>query len=143
MHFYLTLNEMEWSNYSEDFGELGSTVGALSVYQCPAFYQQMDAVIFPSLLECFSATPLEALAMKKPLFASNRGFVRDVCQDYAFYFDPLDAEDIAKVIADYFQNELKADAEFERARSHVLKFSNAKQRAESYLQIIEQQLESK
>jgi len=138
--FYLSLTDAEWQNYSQDFGDYGQTVGALNVYQCPTFYRQMDAVIFPSLLECFSATPLEALVMKKPLFSSERGFVRDVCQDHAMYFDPLDAKDIARVVADYFQGTQKTDAELEQARNHVLNFSNATQRAKDYLQIIQQHL---
>ena len=140
--FYLSLTDTEWQNYSQAFGDYGETVGSLHVYQCPTFYQRMDAVIFPSLLECFSATPLEALVMKKPLFASDRGFVRDVCKDYAMYFNPLDAEDIARVVADYFQGSQNTDAELEAARDHVLNFSNATQRAKDYLQIIEQYLES-
>ncbi len=140
--FYLSLTDKEWLNYSQAFGNNGQTVGSLSVYQCPSFYQQMDAVIFPSLLECFSATPLEALAMKKPLFASDRGFVRDVCEDYAMYFDPINAEDTAEVIANYFQGSQKTDGELEAARNHVLNFSNATQRAKDYLKIIEQYLEN-
>jgi glycosyltransferase involved in cell wall biosynthesis len=140
--FYLSLTNDEWQNYSHEFGDYGQTVGALNVYQCPTFYQQMDAAIFPSLLECFSATPLEALVMKKPLFASDRGFVRDVCQGYAIYFNPLDANAIAKVMADYFQGSQKTDAELEKARNHVLSFSNATQRAKDYLQIIQQNLEN-
>jgi glycosyltransferase involved in cell wall biosynthesis len=141
VRFYLSLNDSEWANYQQDFNGLGETVGSLNVYQCPRFYEQMDAVIFPSLLECFSATPLEALAMKKPLFASDRGFVRDVCKEYAIYFDPLDADNIARVIGRYFMGAQKSDDELEAARNHVFAFSNAKQRAQDYLNIIQQHLE--
>lgn len=140
--FYLSLNDEEWRNYSQSFGAYGETVGALSVYQCPTFYQKMDAVVFPSLLECFSATPLEALSMRKPLFASNRGFVRDVCAEYAFYFDPLDAEAIAHVIAGYFNSYPKTSAELDSAYEHAFAFANAQHRAQKYLQITEQYLES-
>jgi len=139
--FYLSLNDEEWRNYSQSFGTYGETVGALSVYQCPTFYKKMDAVVFPSLLECFSATPLEALSMRKPLFASERGFVSDVCGEHAFYFDPLDADSIASVIAGYFNSCQKTAIELEVAREHVVSFSNAQQRAQKYLQIIEQYLE--
>jgi glycosyltransferase involved in cell wall biosynthesis len=139
--FYLSLNDEEWCNYSQSFGAYGETVGALSVYQCPTFYQKMDAVVFPSLLECFSATPLEALSMRRPLFASDRGFVSDVCGEYAYYFDPLDAESIASMIAGYFNGCQKTEAELESAREHVFAFSNAQQRAQNYLTIIEQNLE--
>lgn len=139
--FYLSLNSSEWSNYQQAFGELGETVGALSVFQCPKFYEQMDAVIFPSLLECFSATPSEAMVMKKPLFASDRNFVRDVCQEHAIYFDPLSAENIAYVIFSYFNGVRKSDWELEKARNHALAFSNARQRAQDYLRIIQQHLQ--
>lgn len=140
VRFVFTLSTSEWERYSDLFGDSGATVGCLSVYQCPCFYQEMDAIIFPSLLECFSATPLEALAMKKPLFASDRGFVRDVCQSHAHYFDPLDANDIAGVIAEYFQGTKKCEEDLDAARDHVLGFSNARQRALDYFTVVQKNL---
>lgn len=139
-HFYTTLNDEEWSRRDDFFKEYVSTVGSLSPEECPSFYQQIDGVVFPSLLECFSATPLEAMVMEKPLFASNRGFVRDVCHDYAIYFDPLDANDIASKIAYYFQSDSIDRSQLQKARDHALNFSSAKNRAEKYLQIINEHL---
>lgn len=139
--FYVTLNDGEWAAKPDDFRENISNVGALSVAQCPSFYEAVDAVIFPSLLECFSATPLEAMAMNKPLFASDRGFVRDVCGDLAFYFDPLNPESAADVIAEYITNRNgKDEARLAAAREHVLNFSSARGRAERYLEIIRKAL---
>ena len=66
--FYFSLNEDEWKNYEHEFDKYGETVGSISVFECPNFYREMDAVIFPSLVESFSASPIEALIMKKPLF---------------------------------------------------------------------------
>lgn len=140
VHFYTTLNNDEWSKRSSLFKTYVSTVGSLSPEECPSFYQQIDGVIFPSLLECFSATPLEAMVMEKPLFASDRGFVRDVCHDYAIYFDPLDANDIASKIAYYFQSDSIDRLQLQKARDHALNFSSAKNRAEKYLQIINEHL---
>lgn len=140
VHFYTTLNNDEWSKRSSLFKTYVSTVGSLSPEECPSFYQQIDGVIFPSLLECFSATPLEAMVMEKPLFASDRGFVRDVCHDYAIYFDPLDANDIASEIAYYFQSDSIDRLQLQKARDHALNFSSAKNRAEKYLQIINEHL---
>ena len=139
-HFYVTLNELEWANKNDFFKKYVSTVGSLSPDQCPSFYQQIDGVVFPSLLECFSATPLEAMVMTKPLFASDRGFVRDVCAEYAVYFDPLDANDIALKIANYFKTNFNNTEKLDRARNHALNFSSAKSRAEKYLEIIQQQV---
>ena len=140
VQFYTTLNSDEWSTKSSFFKKHVSTIGSLRPDQCPSFYQQIDGVIFPSLLECFSATPLEAMVMEKPLFASDRVFVRDVCQDHAIYIDPLDADDIAFKIANYFQSDKIDKAKLRKAREHALNFSSAKGRAEKYLKIINDHL---
>lgn len=142
VHFYITLNDEEWSTKNSFFKKYVSTVGSLSPDQCPSFYQQIDGVVFPSLLECFSATPLEAMVMEKPLFASDRGFVRDVCGSHAMYFNPLDANSVADHIANYFKSNLNRTAQLQQARNHALNFSSAKGRAEQYLEIIQQHLES-
>lgn len=136
VHFYTTLNDSEWEQRGEFFKKYVSTVGYLSPDQCPSFYEQLDGVIFPSLLECFSATPLEAMAMKKPLFASDRAFVRDVCKEHAIYFNPLEASDIANVIANYFKSDKSNIDKLNQANVHALSFSTAKGRAEKYLEII-------
>lgn len=140
VHFYTTLNELEWSARDDFFKMYVSTVGSLTPEQCPSFYQQIDGVVFPSLLECFSATPLEAMVMTKPLFASDRGFVRDVCAEYAVYFDPLDANDIAHKIARYFNTGSNRTEHLEKAKNHALNFSSARSRAEKYLEVIQEQM---
>jgi glycosyltransferase involved in cell wall biosynthesis len=144
VEFWVTLNGSEWANKSEEFKQRTRNAGSLSVAQCPSFYQAMDAVIFPSLLECFSATPLEAIVMERPLFASDRRFVRDVCGNYAIYFDPLDALDAARVIADYIRHHHGKDGQrLTEAREHAVNFSNARGRAERYLEIIRSLLAEK
>lgn len=140
VHFYTTLNENEWGARDEIFKKYVSTVGSLSPDECPSFYEQIDGVVFPSLLECFSATPLEAMVMNKPLFASDRGFVRDVCGSHAMYFNPLDANSVADHIANYFKLNLDRTAQLQQARNHALNFSSAKSRAEKYLHIINSHL---
>lgn len=140
VRFYTTLNDFEWVSKDAFFKKYVSSVGSLAPDQCPSFYEQLDGVIFPSLLECFSATPLEAMAMEKPLFASDRGFVRDVCGNHATYFNPLDADDIATKIAEFYKSD-KVDANnLREARNHALSFSTAKDRAEKYLEIIHKHL---
>lgn len=140
VRFYTTLNEIEWSLRNDEFKKYVSTVGSLSPDECPSFYEQIDGVMFPSLLECFSATPLEAMVMNKPLFASDRGFVHDVCGSHAIYFNPLEANNIADHIANYFKSNLDRTAQLQQARNHALNFSSAKSRAEKYLHIINSHL---
>lgn len=137
--FYVTFNKEEWLNKSSYFQENIINVGSLKVNECPNFYEEMDAIIFPSLLECFSATPLEAMIMKKPLFASDRGFIKDVCLDFAYYFEPTDPESAAAVINDFIENKNINELEIKltAAQTHAKNFSSAHQRAVKYTQIIE------
>lgn len=137
--FYVTFNELEWQSKSLDFHTNIINVGPLKINECPSFYEGMDAIIFPSLLECFSATPLEAMIMKKPLFASDRGFIKDVCLDFAYYFEPTDPESAAVVIHNFIENQCNEELEAKllAAKKHAENFSNARQRAVKYVDIIE------
>lgn len=137
--FYVTFNEQEWKSKSSEFQCSIINIGPLKVNECPNFYEKMDAIIFPSLLECFSATPLETMIMKKPLFASDRGFIKDVCLDFAFYFEPTDPYSAAAVIHDFIENQSDdaLEAKLLAAQKHAENFSNARQRAITYTEIIE------
>lgn len=131
--FYVTFTTQEWASCTPEFRTVCINVGPISVAQCPRFYQALDAVVFPSLLECFSATPLEAMAMQKPLFASDRPFNRDICGSHAHYFDPLSAFSAAKVIATVFSEGGPEARALHEAREHAINFSSPKERAEKYL----------
>ena len=130
---FVTLTDYEWSNKSKKFKDSVINIGPLNVNQCPSFYNYMDLILFPSLLECFSATPLEAMIMKKALFSSDRKFVRDVCFDYAEYFDPTDPESAASSIA---SNYPFSQERLNIAMKHATKFSSAKDRAMSYINLM-------
>jgi len=134
--FFVTFTDDEWSSCSEEFKKCTNNLGPLTVAQCPSFYRQMDAIVFPSLLECFSATPLEAMAMEKPLFASDRDFNRDICKDYAYYFDPLSPESAAKAIADVFLKGGPDPNRLKLAKEHAFGFSNPRDRAQKYLSLL-------
>lgn len=137
--FYVTFNQEEWQGKSFEFQDSIINIGPLKVNECPNFYEKMDAIIFPSLLECFSATPLETMIMEKPLFASDRGFIKDVCLDFAFYFEPTDPYSAAAVIHDFIetQSDHELEAKLWAAKNHAENFSNARQRAITYTEIIE------
>jgi glycosyltransferase involved in cell wall biosynthesis len=134
--FYVTFTQHEWLACSEEFRDVCVNVGPLAVNQCPTFYNMVDCVVFPSLLECFSATPLEAMAMGKILFASDRPFNRDICGDHAIYFDPLSADSAARVMADVFLNNYPQQSFLEAARNHAISFSSANVRAMKYLEVL-------
>ena len=135
--FFVTFNDEEWNDCNNFFKESVINVGGLTLNQCPSFYESLDGVVFPSLLECFSAVPIEAMMSRKPLFASNLPFIRDVCMDYCEYFEPLDEYSIAESIYNYFsRSNLEKEEFIELAYKHVQSFPNANQRAISYLKLI-------
>lgn len=140
--FYVTFTDEEWKACSHQFRDVCINVGQLSVAQCPSFYKALDGVVFPSLLECFSATPLEAMAMEKPLFASDRPFNRDVCDEHAHYFDPLSPVSAAQAIAQVFLNGSPRPEALRAAREHAINFSSPRKRAEQYLALLMQAVDS-
>lgn len=135
---FVTFTEEEWRVAGADFRTACINVGPLSAAQCPSFYQGLDAVVFPSLLECFSATPLEAMVMERPLFASDRPFNRDICGSHATYFDPLSAESAADEIARVFRAGSPDPEKLSAAREHALTFASPSDRARQYLALLMQ-----
>lgn len=139
--FFVTFTDEEWAECNEQFRRSVRNVGPLTLAQCPTFYQALDGVVFPSLLECFSAVPLETMMMKKPLFASNLPFMVDICNQYAIYVDPLSPQDIAKNIYTWFQKiETERDAFLQEAYSFSMSYPDATARAVKYLDILRQKL---
>jgi hypothetical protein len=77
------------------------------------------------------------MAMKKPLFVSDRPFNRELCNSHAYYFDPLSPVTLADKIKYYmdFKRDEKKALKF--AKDYSLSFSNPKIRAKKYLEIID------
>jgi glycosyltransferase involved in cell wall biosynthesis len=135
--FFVTFSEDEWAECDEHFRQVICNVGPLKLTQCPLFYNALDGVIFPSLLECFSAVPLEAMTMRKPLFASNLPFIVDCCDQYANYVDPMDPEQIAQSIYTYFKRSASDQNEFvNNAYLFSQSYPDANARASSYSEIL-------
>ena len=79
-------------------GEKIVNIGTLSETELPVYYQLVDAVFLPTLLESFSGTYLEAMYFGKPILTSDFDFAHYVCGDAALYFDPFDPADISDKI---------------------------------------------
>ena len=58
-------------------------------------YQNADAFVFPSLFEGFGIPPLEAMACRTPVVASNRTAIPEILGDAAHYINPEKPSDIA------------------------------------------------
>lgn len=132
--FTLTPEEMEslkFNQYDNFF-----SVGPLNLTQCPSFYTSIDLLIFPSLLESFSITPIESMKMGCPLIASNIPFIHDICKKSAIYFDPLDPNDIAEKIFLYQQNKEQQQLNIQQGLKLVESMPNSMDRTRKYLELI-------
>lgn len=80
-------------------GDALVNIGPVALGDGPALYRSCDLAFQPSLLETFSSSYPEAMAMGIPLVVSDRTFARSICADAALYFDPLNPEAAAATLA--------------------------------------------
>ena len=120
--FFCTLTSKEMDKMSRDFKKKVISLGELSINQCPDFYNNMDMIFFPSNLECFSATPLEALYMKKSIVCSDLPFNKNIIGKFGVYFKPNDPISAAEKIASTVKKQI--DGQLKEAKKFV--FSNFK-----------------
>jgi len=119
------------------------SVGPIIIEEGPSLYNECDAMFLPTLLECFSASYVEAMKMKKPILTSDMGFAHTVCADAALYFNPMDPKDISNKIIELFEsNELQSKL-IENGIRRLSAFSNAEQRANKYLNICKELVKNK
>lgn len=135
-NFLFSFTEEEMDSCEFDCLSNFYSTGPLQVSQCPNFYNLIDALVFPSLLECFSASPIEALKMNTTVIASDLPFVKDVCSDSAFYFDPLNKEDIAHTIFTVFSDNSLRQSKKKIGHEIIKSLPTSKDRADSYVSII-------
>ena len=112
-------------------------VGPVSINQCPALYHYCDALFLPTLLECFSASYVEAMYFKKMIFTSDLPFAHTVCDDSAIYFDPYDANDICDKIISGVEGVHDKVIKQEKADLIFSKLPTAKERALMYMRSID------
>jgi glycosyltransferase involved in cell wall biosynthesis len=93
--FVVTLTNKEYAEVFPTECPEVMNIGPVAASTLPSLYAQTDGLFFPSLNETFSASPLEAAFMRKPIVISDRPFARDLLSDRATYFDPADAADAA------------------------------------------------
>lgn len=103
--FLVTLPEREGANCSfwrkaRKTGTIENieNVGVLSIQDCLKIFRQSSILFHPSVLETFSATYLEAMAVRIPIVAADLDFAREICKDAALYFTPLSPVDAAEKI---------------------------------------------
>lgn len=92
-----------WDAIANEAERLGvrhrvENVGPLDLDGCVGQYREARCVFLPTLAEIFSATYLEAMAMRVPIVTSDLDFARWVCEEAAVYYDPLSSKAAARAI---------------------------------------------
>ncbi len=138
--FHVTLTNDEFNGMNSSFQKKVINYGSLKVSECPKFYDEMDLIFFPSLLEVFSATPLESLYMKKPFVCSDLPFNKGFLEDFVYYAKPNDAVDSANVINKVLELISSKDTSLIKrlnlGSKYVLENFQPSNRASAYLEII-------
>lgn len=93
------LDSFNSSLHEYNVANMVENVGYQTQNQLKELYSRCDLFFFPSLLETFSVSLVEALYFKMPIVATNIDFNREVTEDAALYFEPKNAEKAAEQIA--------------------------------------------
>jgi glycosyltransferase involved in cell wall biosynthesis len=100
-----------------------------------AFYQSASLFAFPSLYEGFGLPPLEAMASRTPVLASNTSSLPEVLGDAALLVNPENVFEIARGLKSILLDESMRERLIERGVKHITRFSwksAAKQVVEAY-----------
>lgn len=108
-------------------------IGPVNVYDIPALYNETDGLILPTLLESFTATYVDAMYLRKPIYTSDLDFAREICGDVAYYFDPNDPVNISHVVTSSFQSPDEMNERVEKGSLRSATFPNWKQVADMYV----------
>lgn len=138
--FILTVSNDFLKSIPKEYSERILTVGNVTLSQCAPLYEACDGLFMPTLLECFSASYLEAMYMKKAIFTSDLPFAHTVCRDAAYYFSPYDIDNIKDTLVNAYLNREAFSHKIAMGSVVYEQFPSAKARALQYMDIIKSNL---
>lgn len=99
VRFLVTLTSMELQAKPSSFRARALNMGIVNQRQLGPIYEAAAATVLPTLLEVSSVTPMESLALGRPVFASDLPFIRSLYGDQLQYFSPHDPHGAAETIS--------------------------------------------
>lgn len=136
--FVVTLPESDFNrHFPYECRDCVINTGPVKPDEGPSLYKECDALFLPTLLECFSASYAEAMAMKKPILTTGMGFARCICGDAALYFGPGDEEDAINKAKCIIEDQELRSKLVHAGKEQLKTFDTAGERAEKYLAICE------
>jgi len=112
-------------------------IGPLLPERLPATYRSADACILPTLLESFGRTYDEAMQFNLPILTSDRDFAHGRCRDAAIYFDPLDADSVARAMARVMEDEELRQRLVENGRRILARAPTWEEIAARFVEVLE------
>jgi len=100
--------------------------------QVATLIAQADLFVFASSCETFGIALLEAMTIGVPIACSNRSSLPETLQDGGEYFDPQDAQSIAKAISRLIQNPQLRAEKAARAKALAVQYSWARCASETW-----------
>lgn len=110
-------------------------IGPVMIEKCPELYLESDAMYLPTLLECFSASYVEAMYMKLPILTSDLDFARSICGSAAVYFHPLDHDNIAESIYKLATNPTQTEKIVNAGENRLPVFGSPADRYERFVKL--------
>lgn len=118
-------------------------IGPVALSDGPDLYRQAAVCFLPTLLETFSATYPEAMAMKVPMVTSDLDFARNICGESALYFRPGDASSAARHIISLLED-AKLRSDLVDAGTHRLeRFPTSQEKYACYLGLLAELCDSR
>ena len=140
---YLTLNECDFTQLFGSNNSVVKNLGYKRIEELGNEYRRIDAVIFPSLLETFSASFLEAWFFEKPIFVCDYKFMHNILGKKADFLNTNVSDrtilQIIKVMSNYKKKRIWKEKLLYR-RDYVLKNHMPSDRFKAYLRIINENL---
>jgi glycosyltransferase involved in cell wall biosynthesis len=141
-------NSSTWQMMQELFSDKAKQnveyLGSVPYIEIKEKIQQATVCVFPSFAEAFPVSWLEAMAMKKPIVASNVGWAKEMIDEgkNGFLVHPTNHEVFAQKINDLMKDEVLCFKFVQAARDKVEEYFDisiiASQNIEFYKKIISQ-----
>lgn len=118
----LSLLRLDWARCGLDSDQI-RLFGFASDEELAGFYNTVDIVLQPSLLEGFGLTALEALACGTPVLASNTGALPEVVGEALLMFDPESVQSISSRILWAINHKLEINELAKQASARAQRFT--------------------
>ena len=142
--FVLTVSpgSAEWAGIRSEaerrsVSDLVSTVGVYNYADVGRIFSACDIVMSLSVLETFSATPLEAFGSSRPYISSDRPWAREISGNAALYVDPFSASDVASAILQLVDDEQLRDGLVRAGREIIELYSDQSARYRNIIKTLE------